>query len=92
MKFTSKKKHSNKAKHAFALIMKEASAADFKYWRDHFPLALFLLLLDSSLADPRVNLIYKEQDVLNLAITKGGTKWLQIRSTHAHKNPFCASV
>lgn len=72
--------------------MKEASAADFKYWRDYFLLAPFLLLLGSFLADQCVNLIYKEQDVLNLAITKGGTKWLQIRCMHAHKNPFCASV
>lgn len=40
----------------------------------YFLLAPFLLLLGSFLADQCVNLIYKEQDVLNLAITKGGTK------------------
>lgn len=62
-----------------------------KDWWHYFLLALSVLLLDSFLADQCVNLIYKEQDVLNQAITKGCTKWLQRGSMHTHKNSFCAT-
>lgn len=79
-----------RAKSSLALIIKEASAADFKR---PIPLAHFVLLLDSFLADQCVNLIYKEQDVLDWAITKGLYKMTAEKLfAHPQKNLFCASV
>lgn len=52
-----------------------------------------MLLLDSFLADQCGNLIYKEQDVLNLAITKGCTEeTAEQLYPHPQKNILCHSA
>lgn len=83
MRFT-QTKHFSSTETAFALIIKEASTADFKRLMRLFPIGPLCVVLDSFLADQCVNLIYKEQDVLNLAITKCRSKWQQWHSTYTH--------
>lgn len=66
--------NSKGTKIVFALTIKQASVVNFKRQMTLFSTGPLSVVPDSFLADQCVNLIYKEQDVLDLAITKDCAK------------------